>query len=66
VLAVVFAEEGSRVRKDHGRENVGMLRRRAVSRLKAEPSKGSIQVKRRTAGGDNDVLEKVVADFPAN
>ena len=66
VLDVVFDEDGSRARKDHGPENFGMLRRMAVSLLKAEQSKGSIQVKRLKAGWDNDFLEKVLADFPAN
>lgn len=66
VLDVVFDEDGSRVRKDHGPENFGMLRRMAVSLLKAEQSKGSIQVKRLKAGWDNDFLEKVLADFAGN
>ncbi len=64
VLVVVFDEDGSRVRKDHGPENFGMLRRMAVSLLKAEQSKGSIQVKRLKAGWDNDFLEKVLDAFP--
>jgi len=34
--------------------------------LKAEQSKGSIQVKRLMAGWNNDFLEKVLADFPGN
>jgi predicted transposase YbfD/YdcC len=66
VLDVVFDEDHSRVRKDHGPENFGMLRRMAISMLKAEQSKGSIQVKRLKAGWDNEFLEKVLADFPEN
>ena len=66
VLDVVFAEDHSRVRKDHGPENFGLLRRMAISMLKAERSKGSIQVKRLKAGWDNEFLEKVLADFPEN
>ena len=66
VLDVVFDEDGSRVRKDHGPENLGLLRRMALSMLKAEQSKGSIQVKRLMAGWNNDFLEKVLADFPGN
>lgn len=66
VLDVVFDEDGSRIRKDHGPENFGMLRRMAVLLLKAEQSKGSIQVKRLKAGWDNDFLERVLANFPRN
>jgi predicted transposase YbfD/YdcC len=66
VLDVVFDEDGSRVRKDHGSENFGLLRRMAVSMLKAEQSKGSIQVKRLMAGWNNDFLEKVLLDFTGN
>src|SRR6516165_7818053 len=64
VLDVVFDEDRSRVRKDHGPENLGLLRRMALSMLKAEQSKGSIQVKRLKAGWDNEFLEKVLADCP--
>ena len=63
VLDVVFDEDRSRVRKDHGPENFGLLRRMAVSMLKAEGSKGSIRGKRLTAGWNNDFLEKVFLDF---
>src|SRR5215218_9900118 len=63
VLDVVFDEDGSRVRKDHAPENFGLLRRMAVSMLKAEGSKGSIRGKRLTAGWNNDFLEKVFLDF---
>ena len=66
VLDVVFDEDGSRVRKDHGPENFGLLRRLAVSMLKAEPSKRSIQVKRLTAGWNNDFLEQILLDFTGN
>lgn len=63
VLDVVFDEDRSRVRKDHGPENFGLLRRMAVSMLKAEQSKGSTPVKRLKAGWNNDFLEKVLLDF---
>ncbi|MCI0421080.1 MAG: ISAs1 family transposase [Acidobacteria bacterium] len=66
VLDVVFAEDRHRVRKDHGPENFGMLRRMALSMIKAEESRGSIQVKRQTAGWNNDYLEKILLDFTEN
>lgn len=66
VLDVTFAEDRSRVRKDHGPENFALLRRMAVSLLKAEGSKGSIRGKRLIAGWNNDFMEKVLLDFAGN
>jgi predicted transposase YbfD/YdcC len=66
VLDVTFHEDGSRVRKDHGPENFALLRRMAVSMLKAEGSKGSIRGKRLIAGWNNDFMEKILLDFAEN
>jgi predicted transposase YbfD/YdcC len=66
VLDVVFDEDRSRVRKDHGPENFALLRRMALSVIKAEESKGSIRGKRQTAGWNNDFLEKILLDFTEN
>lgn len=66
VLDVVFDEDRSRVRKDHGPENLALLRRLAVSLLKTEKSKGSIRGKRLIAGWNNDFMEKVLANFAEN
>lgn len=66
VLDVVFDEDRSRVRKDHGPENLALLRRLAVSLLKTEKSKGSIRGKRLIAGWNNDFMEKVLANFTEN
>lgn len=66
VLDVTFDEDGSRVRKDHGPENFALLRRMAVSMLKAEGSKGSIRGKRLIAGWNNDFMEKVLLSFAEN
>ena len=66
VLDVVFDEDGSRVRTDHGPDNFGLLRRMAISMLKAEQSPGSIQVKRLMAGWDNSFMEKILLDFKGN
>jgi predicted transposase YbfD/YdcC len=65
-LDVTFDEDRSRVRKDHGPENLALLRRMAVSMLKAEGSKGSIRGKRLIAGWNNDFMEKVLLDFAEN
>jgi predicted transposase YbfD/YdcC len=66
VLDVVFAEDDSRVRTDHGPDNFGLLRRMAISMLKAEQSPGSIQVKRQMAGWDNSFMEKILLNFKGN
>lgn len=66
VLDVTFDEDKSRIRKDHGPENFALLRRMAVSLLKAEGSKGSIRGKRLIAGWNNDFMEKVLLNFAGN
>jgi predicted transposase YbfD/YdcC len=56
VLDVEFGEDASRVRKDHGPENLAWLRRVALSLLRQESSKGSVKCKRKMAGWDDDYL----------
>jgi predicted transposase YbfD/YdcC len=60
VLDVAFGEDASRVRKDHGPENLAWLRRVAVSLLRHEPTKASIKCKRKMAGWDNDYLLRIL------
>ena len=61
VLDVTFREDGSRLRKDHGPENLALLRRLAVSLLKREKgSKLSLAAKRKAAGWDDDYLLEVL------
>lgn len=60
-LDVSFREDESRVRKDHGPENLALLRRLAVSLLKRDPTvKRGIATKRKRAGWDNDYLLHVL------
>lgn len=66
VLDVAFDEDQSRVRKGHGPENFALVRRLALSMLKAEGSKGSIRGKRLIAGWNNDFMEKLLFDFARN
>lgn len=56
VLDVTFKEDQSRIRKGHGPENMGLLRRLCVSLIKQDSTKGSIKMKRYRAGLDNDYL----------
>ncbi|MGF1499117.1 MAG: ISAs1 family transposase [Elainellaceae cyanobacterium] len=60
VLDVTFAEDDSRIRQNHGPENIGLLRRLSVNLLKRETSKQSLKQKRYRAAMDNDFLVKVV------
>jgi len=60
VLDVVFHEDYSRVRSDHGPENLALLNRTALSLLKKAPGKESIKSKRKKAGWNNEYLLEVL------
>ena len=62
VLDVVFQEDASRLRKDHGPENLGLVRRIALSLLKRATTKKKVGIacKRRQAGWNNDFLVAVL------
>jgi predicted transposase YbfD/YdcC len=63
-LDVTFAEDQSRVRKDHGPANLGMLRRLALSILQQDTSsKDSLRGKRLSAGWDEERLLKILGSF---
>ena len=65
ILDVSFAEDDSRLRKDHGPENFALLRRLAASLLKNETTATSgVASKRKEAGWDNDYLFKVLTAVP--
>lgn len=60
-LDVTFGEDSSRVRRGHGPENLGLLRRLALNVLNQEQSfKGSLASKRRRAGWNNDYLLQIL------
>lgn len=60
VLDVTFDEDRCRVRKGHAAQNLGWLRRFAISLLKRHPAKDSIQTKRSQAGWNDDFLLEVL------
>jgi predicted transposase YbfD/YdcC len=63
-LDVTFAEDQSRVRKDHGPANLAMLRRLALSILQQDTScKDSLRGKRLAAGWDETRLLKILIGF---
>jgi len=56
VLDVVFGEDGSRIRDRTCAENMGWLRRVAVTLLRQDTSKGSLKGKSKRAGWDDEFL----------
>jgi len=63
VLDVTMNEDQARNRKDHGPENIAILRRLALNLAKLEGSKGSMKGKLKRAGWDDAFLTKLLASF---
>lgn len=65
VLDVSFREDDSRIRKEHGAENMSRLRRMAMNLLRAQGDKHtrrrSIRGRRKIAGWDHDFLLHLIA-----
>lgn len=60
-LDVAFKEDSSRVRTGHAAQNLGIVRRLALSLLKQETSRSvGIEIKRKEAGWNPDYLLKVL------
>lgn len=59
-MDVVFGEDGSRVQRRHGAENLALVRRMALGLLKRQPGKGSIACKRLAAALDTAFLEEIL------
>jgi predicted transposase YbfD/YdcC len=63
VLDVVFDEDRARNRKDHGPENIAVLRKLALNLLRANPDKASIRRKIKRAGWDDSFLLTLLAQM---
>jgi predicted transposase YbfD/YdcC len=61
VLDVVFDEDRARNRKDHGPENLAIVRKLALNLLQCHPDKASIRRKVKRAGWDNSFLLSLFA-----
>jgi predicted transposase YbfD/YdcC len=61
VLDVVMNEDQARNRKDHGPENLAVLRRLALNLARLEASKGSLRGKLKRAGWDDTFLARLLA-----
>ena len=61
VLDMVFREDESRIRRDHGGQNMAMLRQLALNLLRKDETKRlSLRMKRKRAGWDEIFLAQVV------
>ncbi|MFE8033018.1 ISAs1 family transposase [Thiohalocapsa marina] len=63
-LDVAFRDDDSRVREPNARENLAVLRRLALSRLKNDDTKLGLQNKRLKAGWDEQYLAKLLFTPP--
>jgi predicted transposase YbfD/YdcC len=59
-LDVSFREDAARNRKDNSAGNIAVLRRRALDVVRRDTSKGSLSIKLKRAGWDDDFLHKVL------
>lgn len=64
VLDVVFDEDACRVRRDHGPENLALLRRISLNLIRTDTSKGSIKLKRHRAAWNDDFLAQLLGLRP--
>jgi predicted transposase YbfD/YdcC len=59
-LDVSFREDAARNRKDNGPGNIAVLRRRALDVVRRDTSKGSLSIKLKRAGWDDNFLRNVL------
>jgi len=64
-LDVSFREDAARNRKDNGPGNIAILRRRALDVMRRDTSKGSLSIKLKRAGWDDDFLRNVLNGLAA-
>ncbi len=62
VLDVTFQEDTSRVREQHARRNLALLRKIAMNLLHQSTTTGSVRGRRKQAAWDNDFMAHVVFD----
>mgnify|MGYP006961545075 CR=1 FL=1 len=64
-LDVSFREDGGRNRKNNSPGNIAVLRRRALDVMRRDTSNGSLSIKFKRAGWDNDFLRSVLNNLAA-
>jgi predicted transposase YbfD/YdcC len=62
-LDVIMNEDQARNRKDHGPENLALLRKLVLNLAKLEPSTASLRGKLKRAGWDNAFLAQILTQF---
>jgi predicted transposase YbfD/YdcC len=60
LLDVEFKDDLSRYRKGFGAKNMAIVRRFALNLVRANPSKGSVKTKRKSAGWSPDFLLQIL------
>ena len=60
VLDVTFQEDTSRVREQHARRNLALLRKIAINLIHQSTTTGSVRGRRKQAAWDNDFMAHVV------
>ena len=60
VLDVVYKEDDSRIRRNDGAQNVGLIRRLCMNLARLHPGKDSMRGKLKAAGWDDDYREELV------
>jgi predicted transposase YbfD/YdcC len=63
VLDVTMSEDQARNHKDHGPQNIALLRRLALNLARLEGSKGSMKGKLKRAGWDDAFLARLLTQF---
>ncbi len=63
MLDAVFNEDQARNRKEHGPQNLALLRNLALNLAKLETSKGSMRDKLKRVGWDNAFLASMLSQF---
>ncbi|MEM0909609.1 MAG: ISAs1 family transposase [Pseudomonadota bacterium] len=63
VLDVTFKEDGCRIRKDDGAENVGVIRRFYLNMVRLNPKKGSMRSKLKMAGWGDDFRAELIFGY---
>jgi predicted transposase YbfD/YdcC len=63
LLDVALAEDRAHTRNDNAAENIAILRRLALNLLRADPAKGSIRLKVKKAGWQDDYLLTLLAQM---
>lgn len=60
VLDVTFQEDTSRVREQHARRNLAMLRKIAINLIHQSTTTGSVRGRRKQAAWDNDYMAQLL------